>query len=222
MFTRLTSRSRRVGGIVLVLSLTAIPAEAGPPLICDAFHPAAGAALLAWDEEGIGWNSPDRQYDRRQLVADVLRLLSADAPVLARMENMRRATIYAASDERIAGELLAAITARTKTASGAASADPLAWFDAGYLIESYRQASHIGQWDMLNGPARRVWTMNRAPSADGYAMVKKALTMMSAPNAATEFAASLMTTGAVSVEHHRRASAAARPGSDVARHLARK
>jgi hypothetical protein len=221
MANRSTSVRRRINCLVLCLVLTLLfvpaPALAGPPLLCDPFHPAPGAALLPWDDEGIGWNAPDPRYDRRRLVADVLRLLTSEAPVLARMENLRRATIYAASDERLAGELLAAVTARTRTPG----ASPLAWFDAGYLIETYRQASHIGRWDMLTGEKRRVWSMNRAPDADGYALVRQALAMLSAPNPAIEFAASLMTTGAVADGHRRRAIAGAIPGSDLARHLSR-
>jgi hypothetical protein len=219
--SRLTLLGSRTAGVVLLLLLTAARAEAGPPLICEPFTPAPGAALLSWDDEGNGWNAPDPTYDRRRLVAEVLRLLSPGAPVLARMENLRRATIYAATDEKVAGELLAAVTARVRTAGGQGSADPLAWFDAGYLIESYRQATHIARWDMVS-PGTRVWTMNNAPSADGYALVKKAMTMMAAPDAAVDFAASLMTTGAVSETHRARAAAIARPGSDIARQLARR
>src|SRR5687768_18327176 len=41
-----------------------------------------------------------RSYDVQQLTTDTLRLLTAEAPILARMENMRRATIYAAQNKR--------------------------------------------------------------------------------------------------------------------------
>jgi hypothetical protein len=121
----------------LVLSLAGV-AEAGPPLICHPFQ-AGSAPLLPW-AAGQGWNTPDRAYDVSTLPADTLRLLSADAPILARMENLRRATIYAAQDRRVAQELMKALVARAEAGGG--SRDPLAWFDAGYLVESYRQASH--------------------------------------------------------------------------------
>ena len=63
-------------------------------------------------------------------------MLTPDAPILTRMENMRRATIYAMRDPVIAHELLKAVTARAL----ATTTDGRAWFDAGYLIESYKQA----------------------------------------------------------------------------------
>ena len=194
MTTMITTRSirwGRAGGLALVLLAGAARAEAGPPLLCDPFRPEPGAALLPWAPAPTSWNAPDPGYDRRQLVADVLRLLTPEASILARMENLRRATIYASSDPRLAGELLAAVTARTRTASGEPSTAPLAWFDAGYLIETYRQATNIARWDMLTGEARRVWTMNRAPSADGVAFVRKALTL-GGPSRPIEYALSLM------------------------------
>ena len=87
----------------LLLSAPSI-SEAGPPLICHPFQ-TARAELLPWGT-GEGWNTPDRSYDVQRLPADMLRLLTADAPVLARMENMRRAAIYAAQDGRVADQLL--------------------------------------------------------------------------------------------------------------------
>ncbi len=63
------------------------------------------------------------------------------------MENLRRATIYAARDRKAAAELMSALM---KRAEAGGSRDALAWFDAGYLVESYRQASHIYKWDMLS------------------------------------------------------------------------
>ncbi len=200
----------------LVIVGAAAVAEAGPPLICHRFD-AGSARLLPW-ADGTGWNTPDPSYDVTQLTADTLRLLSADAPILARMENMRRATIYAGKDERIAAQLLTAVLARAQRDAGAGR-DPLAWFDAGYLVESYRQASHIYKWDMLEGKAKTDWKLRTEPTGvDGYAMVRKALQV--GGNAEMEFAASLMKSGAVSEEHRRRAAAGAAAGSLLARNLA--
>ena len=117
---------------------------------------------------GPGWNTLDRSYDVRRLTADTLRLLSPDAPILARMENLRRATIYASQDRRVAEELLAAVVARTTSTTPGAK-DPLALFDAGYLIESYRQATHIYNWNMLSGAERSTWAIRQEPRGlDGY------------------------------------------------------
>ena len=180
----------------LLLALPAI-SEAGPPLICHPFDP-GNAAVLQWGS-GPGWNTPDNRYNVQRLTADVLQLLSSNAPVIARMENLRRATIYAAQDERIARALLSAVLAR---ASG--SSDPQRLFDAGYLIESYKQAAHLHR--------------GAPPTADGYAMVVNAIALAGA-NGEMEFAASLMKGGAVSAEHRRRAQASAAPGSLLARNL---
>ena len=189
-------------------------AEAGPPLICHAFD-AGSAPLLPW-AKGQSWDSPDASYDVTRLTADTLRLLSADAPILARMENMRRATIYAARNREAAGQLMSAVMKRAESGGGS---DPLSWFDAGYLVESYRQASHIYKWDMLTKVERAKWTLRDEPnSVDGYALVQKAITMTGS-SAEMEFAASLMKDGPAAAEHRRRALAGAKAGSLLAKNL---
>jgi hypothetical protein len=199
-----------------VLVTLAGAAEAGPPLICHAFD-AGSAPLLPW-AKGQSWDSPDASYDVTRLTADTLRLLSPDAPILARMENMRRATIYAARNRAAAGELMSAVMKRAQAAAG--SNDPLAWFDAGYLVESYRQASHIYKWDMLSKGDRAKWTLRDEPNGvDGYALVQKAITMTGS-SAEMEFAASLMKDGPAAAEHRRRAVAGAKAGSLLAKNLA--
>jgi hypothetical protein len=194
---------RSLVALGLVLSIAGV-AEAGPPLICHPFD-AGAAQLLPWGQ-GQGWNTPDRSYDVRQLTADTLRRLSPDAPILARMENLRRATVYAGGDRQVAAELLSALVARAQSPEG--SRDALAQFDAGYLVESYRQASHIYKWDMLT-------TAERA----GYLLVTRAITL-SGGNPEMEFAASLMKDGPAGAEHRRRAMAGAKAGSLLAKNLA--
>ncbi|HUE86311.1 MAG TPA: hypothetical protein VMO26_09560 [Vicinamibacterales bacterium] len=180
----------------LVIALPTI-SEAGPPLICHPFQ-TSGAELLPWGT-GPGWNTPDNGYDVQRLTADTLRLLTPDAPVLARMENLRRAVIYAARDQRVADQLLAAVAGRITD-----TPHPIALFDAGYLIESFKQAAHMH--------GRKVTT------ADGYAMVRKAL-LVGGSNAEMEFAAALMTSGATSAAHLQRARAAASAQSLLARNI---
>jgi hypothetical protein len=193
-------------------------AEAGPPLICQKFD-AGTAPLLPWNAAGNGWNSPDPRYDVSRLTADTLRLLTPDAPILARMENLRRATIYAGRDERLAAELLSAVVSRMQADTGR-GADPLAWFDAGYLIESYRQASHIYRWNMLEPAEKSAWKHRAEPNGlDGYAFVQKAL-RLTGTNPEMEFAASLMKDGTESSDHRRRALAGAKAGSLLAKNLA--
>jgi hypothetical protein len=185
----------------------AAPALAGPPLICHPFDTESGS-LLAWGN-GPGWNTPDPSYDIRRLVADTTAVLAPATPVLTRMENLRRAAIYSMRDPVIAEQLLKALMARALRTT----TDAGAWFDAGYLIEAHRQGTHLRQrsasWAAVDETIR----------VDGYGFVKKAMAM-SGPNAAMEFAASLMTEGPAAAAHRARAATAG-PGSLVVRNLAK-
>ena len=181
-------------GLLFAALLLVVPsiAEAGPPLLCHPYQ-TTGGELLQWGG-GPGWNTPDPGYDVKQLTADLSRLLTADAPLLTRMENMRRAVIYATRDAEVADELLQAVLGRATSAAGTPAAAAL--FDAGFLVETYRQAAHLHR--------------RAAPDVDGYALVQRALAM-SGGSPEMEFAASLMTTGAQSSAHLRRARAGASP-----------
>ena len=129
------------------------------------------------------------------------------------MENLRRATIYAMRDPQIANDLLKAVTARALRTT----TDSRAWFDAGYLIESYKQAVHIRD---DRKPELRAWAaVDEAIRIDGYNWVKKAMAM-TAPSAEMEFAASLMTQGPTASGHRAKALAASPKGSLVARNIA--
>ena len=99
-----------------VFVTVAAAAEAGPPLICHAVRRRLGAAASLGHRTKLGF-AGYRSYDVTRLTADTLRLLSADAPILARMENMRRATIYAARNREAAGELMSAVMKRAASRS---------------------------------------------------------------------------------------------------------
>ena len=176
------------------LVVFAQPALAGPPLICHPFE-TEGGRQLAWGRatHPNNWNNPDRGYDIANLVADTTSVLTADAPILTRMENMRRATIYAMQDPVIAQALLKAVMGRAL----ATTSDSRAWFDAGYLIESYKQAVHLRK-DAR--PELRAWqAVDETIKVDGYNWVKKAMSIAGAPSAEMEFAASLMTQGTTEI-----------------------
>ena len=196
----MTSATRFVSlAVVMVVALSSA-AEAGPPLICHPFE-STGAPLLPWGT-GPGWNTPAADYDLRRLTSDTLAILATDAPVLARMENLRRAVIYATRDHRIAEQLMTAMWARARSPQ----AGRLALFDAGYLIESYRQATHLFGRPMA--------------TADGYQLVTQAL-HMGPSDPAMEFAAALMTEGARSRTHLARARQAAASQPLLAENLSR-
>src|SRR6266571_6413499 len=145
--------------VVAFLGLAPAVVQAGPPLIC---HPVdiGDAASLPWGS-GPGWNTPLPGYDRARLVTDALALLSPAAPIRVRMETLRRATVYAMGDPDRGRELLARLEARARE-GGPGSDGALALFDAGYLIESFKQARVITGRDIVD------------PSRDGEAMVREA------------------------------------------------
>jgi hypothetical protein len=186
-----SNRSVRLA-VALAAGLSLVSAaSAGPPLICHPFITGAEAPLLPW-AEGSGWRRPDPGYDVAGLVDDTLELLSADAPLVARMENMRRATIYADGHREVAAALLRAVVRRTETAPVDVRAAAHAWFDAGYLVETYRQLDLVYEHGMLPGNGPSLVPAELA-ILDGYTFVEKALAL--APEAVAEFelAASLMT-----------------------------
>jgi hypothetical protein len=186
--------------LLLTALLTVLPSvvEAGPPLICHPFQTASGTPLLPWGS-GPGWNTPDRTYDIRRLVDDTVSLLRPETPVLSRMEILRRAVIYASKDSSVAEQLLTALSKRAAT-----NGDRLAVFDAGYLIESVKQATHMF--------GRKVTT------EDGYTLVLRAIAAgPSSPE--MEFAAALMTEGPRSATHLSRARAAASAEPLLARNI---
>ena len=126
---------------------------------------------------------------------------------------MRRATIYAMRDPAIAQELLKTVMARAL----ATTSDGRAWFDAGYLIESYKQAVTCAS---TTSPSCAAWAaVDETIRVDGYNWVKKSMAM-SAPSAEMEFAASLMTQGSLANAHRAKAVAAAPKGTVLARNLA--
>jgi hypothetical protein len=197
--------------------LLAQAANAGPPLICHPFV-TDGSPSLPWTG-APGWRAPDRSYDVRRLTADTLALLGPDTPVVARMETMRRATIYASGSPTVAADLLHAVLARAQAPGPDPRVAARAWFDAGYLIESYRQQSEIDKVDMLAAYSRSGGNP-KAAMLDGYALVEKAIEVTPSDAAAMQFAASLMTTDPVAARRHRDSAAAgAAPGSLLATNI---
>lgn len=200
---------RWIPAAVVAAAMFVLPGQslAGPPLLC---HPIeiGGAKSLPWGSGG-GWNSPLSSYPLEQLVADTQALLSPDTPVLARMETLRRAAIYASQDVRVAADLLSTLSRRALERNGP-KPDRHAWFDFGYLVETYKQADFLFK------------TGNPADGIDGYRHVKKAITMGTGVEPEMEFAAALIVhrqePGAATA-HYRKAAEGAKADSLLARNL---
>ena len=123
----------------------------------------------------------------KNLTRDTLEILDSNAPVLVRMETLRRATLYARQDPQVAKELLTRLHARAEN-SDAGKLGALAWFDAGYLAETYKQWIGDGE-------------PNPAKGLDGYGWVKKAISLR-ASDPEMEFAAALITLSGPEREHN--------------------
>src|SRR3989454_6182365 len=197
-------------------------AQAGPPLICHAFQ-IGKAKSLPWISEG--WNlSGSENFDTKDLAKATLEILTPDTPVLVRMETLRRATLYARKDPIAAKELLARLHARATSPESTGHPDALAWFDVGYLAETYKQWLGQNLPHMTDGMRM---DPNPAAAVDGYALVKKALalrvTALHGDDPQMEFAAALITLSGPQDEHRQHAQkaiAGAKTDSLLAQNLA--
>ena len=130
---------------LLLAAVLLVPATsiAGPPLLCHPFD-TGGAASLPW---GDGWNRIDRGYDTTRLGADTQRLLAIDTPVIARMETLRRAAIYASASGTALRDLEGWLQARVASAKTPRDR-AMALFDAGYFAETLQDIARLQRYDM--------------------------------------------------------------------------
>lgn len=180
-------------------------AQAGPPLICHRIEigQAKSLPLIDWNRKDTGG------YNLKNLSADTIAILNANTPVLVRMETLRRATIYARHDPQAAKELLVRILARASESDATGHPDALAWFDAGYLVETYKQWMGPSEPGLVAGK-------------DGYAWVMKAIHLRG-EDAEMEFAAALITLKGpddAHRDHRRRAMEGAKSDPLLAQNLA--
>jgi hypothetical protein len=133
--------TRTLAAALLFTLLIAAPAWAGPPLICHA-NDIGSARSLPWLATA-GWNGADPAYDVSHLSDDTLALLTPGAPLQVRMETIRRAAIYASRRSGLSDELTIRLLGRALDAQTAERADPSAWFDAGYFVETVRDGARI-------------------------------------------------------------------------------
>ena len=190
-------------------------AWAGPPLLCHPFN-TSGAPSLPW---GKGWNQPDAHFDRSQLGARTLQLLNADAPIIARMETLRRAAIYASGDGNALTDLSARLEARI-AAAATPQARMLALFDAGYFDETLEDLVRLQGYDMPGVGRVDAVTLRRVAAAqDGNARINQALALRP-DNAALHFAAALVASADERSADQKRHAQRARAGSAQDRLLA--
>ena len=215
---------RSVSSMLIVLGLTLTlfrPALAGPVLICKTYE-IGGAKSLPWG--GNDWRSVKPDYDINRLVEDTMALLTPDTPVLVRMETLRRAVIYAAwarvdrevnytrRNDNAAPTLVSLLVGNSKESTlrtANKKPDPLRMFDAGFFIESWKQA-------YVDGSGQK-------PTAfDGYPMIKQAIAFRG-NDPEMEFAAALITSirsdKAAHRAHLQKAIAGAPEGSLLARNI---
>lgn len=196
----------RIAAVALLTFFLVTSCFAGPPLLCHPFD-IGNAKSLPWT--GTGWNlSGNENYDTKNLAHDTIALLDANTSVIVHMETLRRATLYARKDPQAGKELLTKLHARATGEEAARHPNAMAWFDVGYLAETYQQ----GFYD----------APSPAAGLDGYALVKKALAVRN-QDPEMEFAAALITLSKAQDEHQLHtqiALAGAKQDSLLARNLA--
>ena len=187
--------------IVLIVLSIHQQAQAGPPLICHPFD-IGNARSLPWS--GSQWREVKRDYPLNRLVEDTLALLNQDTPVIVRMETLRRAAMYSSwaiydkevgyqtTDLKVAQALMARLQERVEATQ---RKDALALFDAGYFIETLKDAGYFGAMKkQATGHADHDQVTN-VTNVNGYELVKQASGQSSAmtkQKAAMEFAAALI------------------------------
>jgi hypothetical protein len=200
---------------VLALLVAAVPALAGPPLLCHPYD-IGQARSLPWDGS-TSWFHGQAGYDVRHLVSDTDALLTPATPVIVRMETIRRAAIYATLDRRVASALVARFGERARIASGPAQA--LALLDAALLTETLRQMSKLAS--LSNFRDRGPVAGEAIGDTDGRVLLAMALAARP-DDASFRFAAALIEAdrdkGAYK-EHARRARAGAAQDALLARNL---
>jgi len=105
--------------------------RAGPPAICWPIE--IGDAKTLPEEDATLAKDPDR------VVEATLRLLDGSLPVLARMETLRRASLYLADSRAGRNALSRALANRVLDAEADGRNAALAWFDAGYAAGCFEQ-----------------------------------------------------------------------------------
>jgi hypothetical protein len=191
------------------------PALAGPPLLCHPFD-IGSAQSLPWN--GPGWLDAKPDYPLAQLVADTEALLGPSTPVIVRMESLRRASLYAGRDAKVAADLLARVTATAQLSKAEGRPSALALLDAAYVTEALRQIVAIGGVSGYKDQVAGIRAL--LDGRDGQRFMRASLAV--APDdPSLEFAAALIagTDSAAYQRHAERARAGASSDALLAKNL---
>lgn len=194
--------------VALAVFAIATPVFAGPPLLCHPFE-IGTARSLPWDGQA-GWSHEKADYKIENLISETEALMTPSTPVLVRMETLRRAALYASRNPQVAKELLGRLTARAEASEAGGHPDALAFLDAAYIAEAFREIASLGGSEFA-GRAQGV----RAAlgNADGYALISRSISARP-DDPAIQFTAALI---AASKDRGRYATHAAKARAGAAR-----
>jgi hypothetical protein len=191
----------------LTFVVVAGTAFAGPPLICHPYLIGSDTSL-PWGADKNSWDNTDSKYDAENLVADTLKLLDSNQPLLTRMETLRRAAVYSGKNTAAGLKLANRLMARALASEVQGQTNSLALFDAGYFVESMKQMVYITKSTTFS-------------DIDGYDWARRSLPGIQ-DKLTAEYALGLMqSTKTWPNEHLRRAVNGAQEGSLLAQNIVR-
>ena len=172
--------------VAIVLAL-ATPVLAGPPLLCRPYD-TGNARSLPWNGSG-GWQGELPGYKLENLITDTEALLTPATPVIARMETLRRASLYASRDRAIASQLLTRLVSRANAADAKGAPDALALLDAAYVAGAFYEISTMAREGEFRDRAAAV--RDALGKTDAYALITRSIAARP-DDAAIQFAAALI------------------------------
>jgi len=173
--------------IALGFSTTAF---AGPLLVCHGYD-IGDARSLPWSEDYV-WSSSKPAYDLTRLVGETDALLTPAAPIVVRMETLRRAALYASHDRAIAIQLRDRLLARVEASRQDGQASTVALVDAAYLLATFHQIALMAPDADFRARAANVSGLTNRENAQ---MLIEQAVRQQPENPAIEFAAALVTFG---------------------------
>jgi hypothetical protein len=180
-------RTRLISAAAVVALAIAVPALAGPPLLCHPFE-IGTARSLPWNGTEAWWQGR-ADYKLDNLIADTEALLTPSTPVIVRMETLRRAALYASADENIASQLLNRLMSRAEAAEKAGHPNGLALLDAAYVAGAFREITMLSATAEFSG---RVAGVRAAlGGTDPYALITRSVAARP-DDAGIQFAAALI------------------------------